>query len=53
MFLEMEHGKVNNVGFLNTLEQELVMGRRDIVPLTAHLQESALNIYVNGLNSFT
>lgn len=41
MFLEMEHGKVDNIDFFDALKQELVMGRRDIVSLTANLEESA------------
>lgn len=41
MFLEMEHGEVDNVDFFGALEQELVIGRRDIVSLSANLVESA------------
>ena len=41
MFLEIEHGEVNYVDSLSTLQQELVMGRSDIISLTANLEESA------------
>ena len=40
MFFEMEHGKVDNVDFFGALQQEFVMGGRNIVSLAANLEES-------------
>ncbi len=35
----MEHREVDYVNFVGTLQQELVMGRGDIVSLAANLEE--------------
>ena len=37
MLFEVEHGKMDDVDFLYTLQQELVLSRRNIVSLTADL----------------